>query len=133
MQILSTETIEAEDKAFVLRLRDAAKVAVDEMMFERVVRSLQKAEGQRLTGDPGEVVRLAGKVYDFNKTEQTGILRHLVEGGDLSKYGLANAITRTSADIKDYDRATDFEEIGWKTANMEDDLWAQVNGKAYML
>lgn len=75
----------------------------------------------------GDVVKLAGKVFDINGKEQTGILRHLVEGGDLSKYGLANAITRTSADIKDYDRATDFEEIGWKTATMEDGLWAQVN------
>lgn len=133
MQILSTETIEAEDKAFVLRLRDAAKVAIDEVMFERVVRKLQLSEGQKLTGDPGEVVRLAGRFFDINGKEQTGILRHLVEGGDLSKYGLANAITRTSADINDYDRATDFEEIGWKTATMDDGLWAQVNGDAYMI
>lgn len=133
MQILSTETVEAEDKAFVLRLRDAAKVAIDEVMFERVVRKLQESEGQKITGDPGEVVKLTGKVFDINGKEQTGILRHLVEGGDLSKYGLANAITRTSADIKDYDRATDFEEIGWKTATMEDGLWSQVNGEAYIL
>lgn len=133
MQILSTETIEAEDKAFILRLRDATKVAFNDAMFDRVVRKLQQSEGQKLTGDPGEVVRLAGKVYDINGKEQTGILRHLVEGGDLSKYGLANAITRTSADIKDYDRATDFEEIGWKAATMDDGLWAQVNGDAYMI
>lgn len=133
MQILSTETMEAEDKAFILRLRDAAKVAIDEEMFQQVVNKLQQSEGQKLTGNPGDVVKLAGKVYDFNKDEQTGILRHLVEGGDLSKYGLANAITRTSADLKDYDRATEFEEIGWKTAIMENELWEQLNGKAYML
>lgn len=133
MQILSTETMEAEDKAFVLRLRDAAKVAIDEVMFESVVRKLQVSEGQKLTGDPGDVVKLAGKVYDLNGKEQTGILRHLVEGGDLSKYGLANAITRTSADLKDYDRATEFEEIGWKTATMDSGLWAQINGNAYMI
>lgn len=133
MQIISTETMIAEDKAFVLRLRDAAKVAIDEAMFEAVVRKLRISEGQEITGDPGEVVKLAGKVYDMNKKEQTGILRHLVEGGDLSKYGLANAITRTSADLVDYDRATEFEEIGWKTATMEDGLWDQINGNAYMI
>jgi dTDP-4-dehydrorhamnose reductase len=133
MQILSTETMEAEDKAFILRLRDAAKVAIDEEMFQQVVNKLQQSEGQKLTGNPGDVVKLASKVYDFNKDEQTGILRHLVEGGDLSKYGLANAITRTSADLKDYDRATEFEEIVWKAAIMENELWEQLNGKAYML
>lgn len=133
MQILSTETIEAEDGAFILRLRDAATVAIDEMKFKRVIKHLQASEGQELTGDPGDVVRLAGKVFDMNRNEQTGILRYLVRGGDLSKYGLANAITRTSADIKDYDRATELEEIGWKTVTMEDELWKQINGKAWLI
>ncbi len=64
---------------------------------------------------------------------QTGILRHLVEGGDLSKYALSNAVTRTSHDIEDFDRATELQEIGWQVATMESDLWNQVNGKGYLL
>jgi len=34
------------------------------------------------------------------------LLRHLIEGGDLSQYGLINAVTRTAEDAKFYDRAS---------------------------
>ena len=131
--IYTSEAQEAEDRALALKIRDQARVAIDEAMFNKVVRCLKSASGDAIVGDPGEVIRLAGKVYDFTGKEQTGILRHLVEGGDLSKYGLSNAVTRTSHDIKDYDRATELEGIGWKVATMEPQLWEQVNGKAYVL
>lgn len=52
---------------------------------------------------------------------------------DLSKYGLSNAVTSTSHDIADYDRATELEGIGWKVATMESGLWEQVNGNSYMI
>ena len=132
-EIYTSEAQEAEDKALALRIRDQAKVAIDEAMFSKVVKCLKTARGSFIDGDPGEVIKLAGKVYDFTGKEQTGILRHLVEGGDLSKYGLSNAVTRTSQDIKDYDRATELEGLGWKVATMEPKLWEQVNGNAYVL
>ena len=109
------------------------KVAIDKAMFSKVVDRLKHAKTQKLGGNPGEVIRLTGKVYDFTNKEQTGILRHPVEGGDLSKYGLSNAVTRTSQDVKDYDRATELEGIGWKIATMEPRLWEQVNGDSYYL
>jgi len=34
------------------------------------------------------------------------VLRDLIEGGNLSQYGLINALTRTAEDAKSYDRAT---------------------------
>ena len=40
------------------------------------------------------------------------MLRHLIEGGDLSLWGMANAFTRLSQDVESYDRATELEEVG---------------------
>ena len=40
------------------------------------------------------------------------MLRHLIEGGDLSAYGLVNAVTHFAQDVDDYDRATEFEALG---------------------
>jgi hypothetical protein len=40
------------------------------------------------------------------------VLRHLIAGGDLSGYGLVNAVTHYSQEVEDYDRATDFEVLG---------------------
>jgi len=33
----------------------------------------------------------------LTQDEQSSVLRHLIEGGDLSQYGLINAVTRTRA------------------------------------
>jgi hypothetical protein len=40
------------------------------------------------------------------------VLRALVEGGDLSMWGLANAVTSLAADAPTYDRSTELESIG---------------------
>ncbi len=44
--------------------------------------------------------------------ENGSVLQHLYRGGDLSAWGLANAVTRTAEDTADYDRATEFEATG---------------------
>lgn len=40
-------------------------------------------------------------------------LRHLIAEGDLSGYGLVNAVTHYSQEVEDYDRATEFEALPW--------------------
>lgn len=52
------------------------------------------------------------KKHALNGNEQKGILRHLIEGADLSLWGMANAFTRHSQDVESYDRATELEAIG---------------------
>jgi hypothetical protein len=44
--------------------------------------------------------------------EWSSVLRHLLRGGDLSAWGLANAVTRTAEDASDYGRATEREAAG---------------------
>ena len=61
------------------------------------------------------------------RTTQEGILKYLIAGGDLSMYGLSNAVTRVSQDVESYDRATTLEGIGWQVATMEPAQWKQIN------
>jgi hypothetical protein len=42
------------------------------------------------------------------------VLRHLIVEGDLSAYGLGNAVTNYSQDVGGYDRATEFKALGGK-------------------
>ena len=126
--IYSDETIEAEDKAFLLKLRDVTMSAIEEGRFAQVVGKLKEAVGIPITGKVPEVMELMGKTYGFNQTEQDNILNYLIAGGDLSKYGLSNAITRTSQDVESYDRATALEGIGWQVATMPPALWKELNG-----
>jgi hypothetical protein len=52
-------------------------------------------------------------VGDFD-SEGAGVLRHLFVEGDLSAYGLVNAVTHYSHDVENYDRATEFESLDGK-------------------
>ena len=45
------------------------------------------------------------------------------EKGDLSGFGLVNAVTHYSQDVDDYDRATDFEALGGKLIELAPTEW----------
>ena len=125
--LYSDETMEAEDKAFLLKLRDTTMAAIDESRFSQVVGRLQESMAVPITGKVQDVVQLTAQSYGINAEEQEGILKYLIEGGDLSLYGLSNAVTRASQDVVSYDRATTLEGIGWQVATMEPQQWKQIN------
>ena len=125
--IYSDETLEAEDRAFILRLKDATMAAIEESRFAQIVDKLKESVGVPITGRVQDVVELTGRTYGLNQTEQDGILNYLIQGGDLSLYGLSNAVTRASQDVESYDRATELENIGWKVATMPAAQWREIN------
>ena len=125
--LYSDETLEAEDKAFMLKLRDTTMAAIEESRFAMIVGKLQESTGAKITGRVQDVIELTGKAYDLNQPEQDNILNYLIAGGDLSLYGLSNAITRASQDVESYDRATALEGIGWQVATMPETQWKEIN------
>lgn len=128
-ELYSDETLIADDAAFMLKLADIVRTAVDEARFSMVVDKLKAAASLRITAHIPQVVELTSRQYGFTKTEETDILQHLIEGGDLSLYGLSNAVTRASQDVPDYDRATALEGAGWQIATMPRDIWQSINGE----
>src|SRR5207245_3093666 len=110
--LLSDETKAAEDKALTLKVRDVLAAALDETLFQSWLARLQNATEQKLEGNPAKAVEVLGNKLSFTQDEEASILRHIIEGGDLSRYGVINAITRTGADAQSYDRATELEAAG---------------------
>jgi hypothetical protein len=125
--IYTDETLEAEDKAFMLKLRDTTLAAIEEARFAQIVGRLQETTQAKITGRVQDVIELTGKAFDLNQGEQDSILNYLIQGGDLSLYGLTNAITRASQDVESYDRATALEGIGWQVATMPAAQWKEIN------
>ena len=125
--IYSDETREAEDKLLLLKLRDATKAALEESKFAMIVDKLRDSTEAKITGHVPDVVELTSKAYGLNQGEQESILDYLIAGGDLSLYGLSNAVTRASQDIESYDRATTLENIGWQVVNMSPSQWREIN------
>ena len=79
--------------------------------------------GIKLVGDPVHSVEVLAQRYTLNEAERSGVLRHLVAGGDLSGYGLVNAVTHFSQEVEDYDRATEFEVLGGKLIELSASEW----------
>jgi hypothetical protein len=125
--VYSDETLEAEEHVFMLKLRDATLAAIEETRFLSVVDRLKASAGIPITGRVQDVIELTGKTYGLNQNEQDSVLKYLISGGDLSLYGLSNAVTKASQDIESYDRATEFESIGWQLATMPIAQWRALN------
>ena len=126
-ELYSDATIEAEDKAFLLKLRDVTRAAIEETRFNQIVDTLRESTDARITGPVQDVVELTGKSLGITQDEQDGVLKYLIEGGDLSLYGLSNAFTRFSQDVESYDRATALEGMGWQVATMPKTQWKEIN------
>ncbi|MCD8000498.1 MAG: DUF945 domain-containing protein [Clostridiales bacterium] len=130
-QLYSEETLAAEDHAFVKKIEDTVKAAVDEARFAQVIDLMRNAtEAKMNTTDVPKLVKLASKDFGIKEDESTGILQHLIEGKDLTLYGLSNAVTRHSQDVENYDRATQLESIGYKILSMPAPQWNRINQMA---
>jgi hypothetical protein len=123
-EIFSDETLAADDKALWLKVRDTVRAALrDETRFHRAVNRLRDALGERIEQDPVQAVRVLSDTHGLNETESGSILRHLIEGADLSRYGMVNAITRAAQDVESYDRSTELEVLGGKVLDLPRSEW----------
>ena len=124
--LYSTATLAADDRALILKVQDTVKAAVDQVRFEKVVEMMRAAKGAKITtNDIPQMVELASADYGMTKRESSGILDHLIRGGDFTLYGLANAVTRTAQDVESYDRSTEMESIGYSILGMSRSRWNQ--------
>lgn len=109
-------TRRTDDRAFWMKVSDVIDATVTQKAFSKIVQDLQRAKDKPLNdaGGPSaiEAVQEIANKYRMSDVEEKGVVDHLIKGGDLSTYGLVQAVTRTSQDIADYDRATEFERFG---------------------
>jgi hypothetical protein len=125
-KVLSTEARSATDKAIWLQFRDAVKAAISEEGFDALVQSLVEAATERLEGDPVKIVEVTAKRFALSDGTRTSVLRHLIEGGDLSRFGLANAVTSAANDAEFYELATDLETVGGKIIELPKHEWKEL-------
>ncbi len=130
-QLYSAETLEADDHAFLLKVQDTVRAAVEEAKFSQVVDMMREAsEAHMNTAHVPEIVRLTSRDFGLTESERDGVLQYLIEGNDLSLYGLSNAVTRYSQDVDSYDRATDLEAVGYTIMTMPIRQWNRINQMA---
>lgn len=118
-----TETRQADDRAFFLKVRDTVSAVLSNDRLVTHINAMKGATELRIDTDPVQVVEVTAKRFGLGDAERGNVLRHLIEGGNLSAYGLANALTRASQDVEDYEMATAMEAQGGLIFEMSPQEW----------
>jgi hypothetical protein len=124
--ILADDTRRALDRGVLLKVRDVVTAALNQEQFDRAIARMQETVTQEITGDPVKAIEVLADDFGINEGERSSVLRHLITGGDLSRYGLMNAITRTAEDLPSYDRATEFETLGGRLLDLPSSQWNRI-------
>lgn len=126
-EYLSTEARAADDKAFWLKVRDVVKGAFNRDLFDALVRKIETAATEEIGAVKLEkFVEEVTDRFALPDGTQEGILRHLIEGGNLNKWGAVNALTRAAHDVDDYDLSVEMERAGGKILELSSADWKEI-------
>ena len=106
--VFKDDTLQA-DPGFLPEGPRHRRDAGSESTLRLVGEKLRRTKEIPLAGDPVQAIEVLGQRHGLTETERAGVLRSLIEGGDLSGFGLVNAVTHFSQQVADYDRATELE------------------------
>jgi hypothetical protein len=120
------DTVEADDRAVLLKARDMVRAAVDENRFRQRIEKMQGLTQIKVEGNPAEAVEVLSQKIGATEDEKGGILRSLIEGADLSAWGVLNAVTHQAHTARSYDRAVEFEAAGGKLLELSRKEWKEV-------
>lgn len=117
-EMFSDDTRKLDDKAFWSKVADVVDGSLDEALFQKNIDRLKQTQNEQLGDDVTEIVEIASDRLDLVDSEKKSLLLHFAQGGDFSKYGLINAVTRTAEDSDSYDRAVELERLGGQVIEM---------------
>lgn len=128
-KIFRTETQKLRDQALFAELRDVADTCLTHSFFEGLLQDYREVADEPIGGGLPRTVENVTKAFSLSEDEGSDVLKFLAEGGDLTRWGLANAVSRTSQDLSDYDRATELEAIGTRVMDLSSRDWEAISGR----
>lgn len=128
-QLWQEDTIAADDRAVLLKVRDMVAAVTDETRFRQNLERLQGlTEGK--TKDPVKTVEVLSNRLGLLEGEKTGLLTALIEGSDFSRWGITNAVTSLAHGASTYDRAVEIETMGGSLVDLGRDQWKEILAEA---
>jgi hypothetical protein len=121
--MLSDKSKRLNNAALWSTVRDVVRAVFDRAKFDALVDKIEGSHADKIGGDVVKVVEMSTRKLGLLESEGKSVLKHLIEGGDLSRFGLYNAVTRMSQDIESYDRATELERIGAQVIELPKADW----------
>ncbi len=126
LAVFRDDTIRADDTAFFLKARDAIKASVDQQLFDEAVELMRQAATGIEIMSPVASTQTLASTFDLNDGEASSVLASLARGGDLSRWGLVNAVTDAAKSADTFDRQEEMERVGGQLLAMPQDDWQKL-------
>ena len=128
-EMFKDETLQADDRAFFLKVRDVVEAAFARVRFAELAERMQEAAGQKITAPLPGIQEVVQKRFALTAGEGADVLANMMNdpaGAGYTRWGLANGITALANTTKDYDRATMLEAAGGEIITMENSEWLAI-------
>ena len=124
--LLADDTRKTLDRGVLLKVRDTVRSLLDPKAHQVRVDAMSEQTQQVVTGSPAAAIEVLANDFGLVEGEKASVLRHLIQGGDISRFGLMNAVTRTAEDAASYDRATEIEAMGGRLLELPSKDWQRI-------
>jgi hypothetical protein len=121
-----TETRELSDRALFSQLRDVAAGVFSQGAWDALLGKLREKADPALAVRPSvapQVVERIAKRFELNDGERQSVLDRLLNGGDFTPWGVANAITGGAHEAPSYDRSVELEQLGARVIELPRRDW----------
>jgi hypothetical protein len=125
-ELFRDETRRQDDKAFFMKVRDVVSGTIREDLFNMDIEKIRESVGRGIEKTVKDTVDEVTARYSFNEAESDMVLQEFAGEGDLTQWGMANAITAASQVVEDYERATEFERIGGEVMSLPATVWSEL-------
>lgn len=115
------------DAALLSQLSDVIRTTVSSVKFDQLLNRYRTSAEQHITGFVPEVVEVTAARFGLAETEKQSVLRNLIDGMDMTQYGLIQAVTATAQDEDvSYERSVELETIGGDILNLPAREWISI-------
>jgi hypothetical protein len=124
--VYSDETLQADDHALMLKIRDQILALSNPELFLKLVEQMRKTTEGPQVQKPVRAVEELAKAFQLPQKEQDSILESLIRGGDYSRWGVLNAVTAQANEQESYDRAVELEQLGGSILTLPAGEWQRI-------
>jgi hypothetical protein len=114
-------------EALWLQVHDVIAAAFDENIVRKRMERIAATADNKITSNKfDKVMEVVAERFGLDETESASVFRNLIEGGNLTQYGLHAAVTRAAQDADTYDRATELEYMGGRIVELPANDWTRI-------
>ena len=125
-QVFRDETRKADDHAFVLKLQDVIRAAFNDANFEKLKGITIDATTRKVEAPIQDVVEEIADLYHLSERHRASFLDNLINGGDTTQWGFANAVTAIANKAESYEVATELERVGGSIMTLDKQGWERL-------